>query len=199
MTREQQWVILFLSLSLSCFFFLSSPYPPLSQGRGLVGAGVSPSPKPLQSEFRVEVDGSVKHRGIYSIEVGTPLLDVLEKAGGLNEKLTLSPENLLIQLGESCRLNIVTAGDGKARVLVEPLAPQKQKVLSLPIHLNTATVEELDTLPGIGPKIAQTVIEHRQKYGKFTSPQELLQVPGIGPKKLAAILPHIIVQEEANP
>jgi competence protein ComEA len=68
------------------------------------------------------------------------------------------------------------------------------KVLSVPIPLNTATAEELDILPGIGPKTAEAIVEFREKNGKFASPDDLLQVPGIGPKKLAALKPHITVE-----
>jgi competence protein ComEA len=81
-------------------------------------------------------------------------------------------------------------------VLLEPLAPQKQKVLSLPIDINTASVEELDTLPGIGPKTAEAIVEYRETQGKFTCAEDLLQVRGIGAKKLAAILPHVTVQKK---
>jgi competence protein ComEA len=81
-------------------------------------------------------------------------------------------------------------------LLLEPLAPKTQKVLSVPIDINTASVEELDTLPGIGPKTAQAIVEHRETQGKFGSAEDLLQVRGIGPKKLAAILPHVTVQKK---
>jgi competence protein ComEA len=79
-------------------------------------------------------------------------------------------------------------------VVVEPLAPPKLKVLAVPIPLNTATAEELDILPGIGPKTAQAIVEFRDKKGKFASPDDLLQVPGIGPKKLSALKPHITIE-----
>jgi competence protein ComEA len=78
--------------------------------------------------------------------------------------------------------------------MVESLAPKKLKVLSIPIDINTASAEELDTLPGIGPKTAQAILEHRQTYGKFALPEDLMNVRGIGPKKFAAIRPHIVVK-----
>jgi competence protein ComEA len=79
-------------------------------------------------------------------------------------------------------------------VTLEALAPNKLKILFLPVDINTASIEELDTLPGIGPKTAWAIIEYRETHGKFTSPEDLLQVHGIGPKKLAALLGHITVQ-----
>ena len=56
------------------------------------------------------------------------------------------------------------------------------------ININSATLEELDTLPGIGPKLAQAIIDYRTEYGDFEVPEDLIHVPGIGEKKLSAIL-----------
>lgn len=56
------------------------------------------------------------------------------------------------------------------------------------INVNSATLEELETLPGIGPKLAQAIIDYRTEYGDFEIPEDLLHVPGIGEKKLRAIL-----------
>ena len=62
-----------------------------------------------------------------------------------------------------------------------------------PIDLNTATVEQLDTLDGIGPVIARKIIDHRTQNGPFRSVDELGQVPGIGPKRLAALRARVRV------
>jgi competence protein ComEA len=61
------------------------------------------------------------------------------------------------------------------------------------VNLNTATADELDTLPGVGPVTAQSILEWRQENGSFTSVQELLEVDGIGPKTLEQIAPHATV------
>ena len=68
-----------------------------------------------------------------------------------------------------------------------PTEPTQPTVPGL-ININTATLEQLDTLPGIGPKLAQAIIDYRTEYGNFESPEDLLHVPGIGEKKLAAII-----------
>jgi len=195
MTREQQAIVLFLSLLLSLLFFLTSPPSSVNEAVRVTPEGNFPSKKLTEGEILVEVDGSVNRRGIYTFGAGMNVLDVIEKAGGISEKLSLLPESLLQKVEKNCRLSILPVGEGRGRVLLEPLAPQKQKVLSLPININTASVEELDTLPGIGPKIAQAILEYRETYGKFASPEDLLLVPGIGPKKLFALLPHITVGE----
>jgi len=194
MTREQQRVVLFLSLFLCFLFFLTpSPFhwgePIRPQSEKNLLAKASP-----EEEIKIEVDGSVNRRGTYGISRGATVKEIIEKSGGLSGNLSLPPDILLLGIEKSCRLNVATGGEGEGKVMIEPLTPQKMKVLSVAIDINTASLEELDTLPGIGPKTAQSIIEHRETYGKLTTPEDLLQVQGIGPKKLAAILPHITAQ-----
>ena len=191
MTREQQGVVLFLASLLVLFFFLTShPFPPSPPIR-FIAAGDFPLPKLAEGEFLVEVDGSVNRRGVYPVARGESILDAIEKAGGIKDKISLPPEILQTKIEKSCRLNVLPEGNEKGRITVEPLAPQKLPVLSIPININTASLEELNTLPGIGPKIAQAIIDYREGGEKFTSPEDLLRVSGIGPKKLAAIRTHI--------
>ncbi len=191
MTREQQGVVLFLGSLLVLFFFLTShPFPPSPPIR-FIAAGDFPLPKPAEGEFLVEVDGSVNRRGVYSVGRGESIFDAIVKAGGIKDKISLPPEILQTKIEKSCRLHILPEGNEKGRITVEPLAPQKLPVLSIPININTASLEELNTLPGIGPKIAQAIIDYREGGEKFTSPEDLVRVSGIGPKKLAAIRAHI--------
>lgn len=72
----------------------------------------------------------------------------------------------------------------------QPTAPTQPTQPTAPglININTATAQQLDTLPGIGPKLAQAIIDYRTEYGDFEVPEDLLHVPGIGEKKLSAII-----------
>ena len=69
--------------------------------------------------------------------------------------------------------------------------PTPASTAALLVNINTATAEQLDLLPGIGPVIVQAIIDYRTEYGPFTAPEDLLNVSGIGEKKLAAILEFI--------
>ena len=193
MSREQQGVVLFLSLILGLFFFLTSSTPSRKESARLPSPEGIPNPRPGEGKLLVEVDGSVNQRGMVQVEAGRPLLEALEKAGGIKGDIALPPEALTTRIEKNLRLQVVSEGEGKGRISLEPLAPAKLKVLSIPIPLNTAREEDLDILPGIGPQIARAIVEYRETYGKFSSPEDLLQVPGIGPKKLAALRPHITV------
>ncbi len=188
MTREQQWIVLFLSLSLALFFFLTNPRRVMNSAVKLPAQNASTQES---QEILVEVDGSIEHRGIYRARAGMTVEEILQKAGGTRPTLEMDADELLRELEQSCRLNILATGGGKGKVLTEPMAAEKKKVLSIPININSATLGDLDTLPGIGPKTAQSIITYREKNGSFKSEQELLNVPGIGRKKLAVLLPHI--------
>jgi competence protein ComEA len=191
MSREQQGVVLFLSLSLGLFFFLTTPSSAWKESSSRTSSERTSTSPLAEGQILIKVDGSVNQRGMVPIEPGTSLLEALEKAGGVKGKLSLPPEALTTKIDKSSRLLVVPDGEGKGKVSLEPLAPPKLKVLSIPIPVNSASVEELDTLPGIGPKTAQAIVEYRETHGKFNSAEDLLQVPGIGPKKLAALKPHI--------
>ena len=118
----------------------------------------------------LEMDGEVGPRGVLQAESGMTVREAPEKAGGVQKKMSLPGKILSPKIEKSSRISIV------------------------PLPLNTATAEELDTLPGIGPKTARAIVEFREQNGKFSTLDDLLQVPGIGPRKLAALLPHIKIQ-----
>jgi len=194
LSREQQGVILFLTLSLCLLFFLTGPGL-LKESAPLLSLFKQEVPRIPSGgkEFILELDGSVERRGVIQVEPGMTVGEALEKAGGVYGRISLPKETLGKKIERNSRLSVLPGEEGKGRILVEALPPAKLKVLSIPISINSATVEELDALPGIGPQMAQAIVEFREKYGNFSSPEDLLQVPGIGAKKLAALTPHIIV------
>jgi competence protein ComEA len=194
MSREQLGVILFLTLSLCLLFFLTGPRS-LKEREPLLFPAKQEAPRVPSGgkEFVLELEGSVERRGIIQARPGMTAGEALEKAGGVYGGLSLPEEALGQKIERSSRLSVLPGREGKGSVLVEALPPAKLKALSIPVSVNSATAEELDALPGIGPKMARAIVEFREKYGKFSSPEDLLRVPGMGPKKLAALNPHITV------
>jgi competence protein ComEA len=135
--------------------------------------------KPRASELFVDVVGAVRRPGLYRIGQGSRVADAVRRAGGATPKAQLELVNLaaLVADGEQVvvprRAGVVGVGSAGAS------AP------SGPVHLNSATIEQLDELPGVGPVTAQKIVDYRTAHGGFSSVDELDAVPGIGPARLA--------------
>jgi competence protein ComEA len=159
-------------------------------------ADAAPPPVPtiaVQGESKgggkvtVDVAGEVKEPGVYLLTPGARVEDALERAGGPSRKADLSQINRAAKL-EDGRQVLVPAKPSRSAVAAAsapggsvPAAPEQ------PINLNTATLEQLDTLDGVGPSTAQKILDYRTEHGGFTAIEELDQISGIGEKRLAAL------------
>ena len=195
MTREQQGVVLFLGLLLTFVLLFSSKsfLPPTSDP--VATPIVLPGESSSNEAVWVEVDGPVRKRGIHLLEKGKSALEAIGRAGGMKESFSLSPEAAALKIEKSGLLKMVQEGGDKGQMVLHSLDPAKMKVLSIPININTAKAEELDILPGVGPKMAQAIIDFRKAHGKFSTLEDLQKVKGVGPKKFAAIRPHITLTD----
>jgi len=195
MTREQQGVVLFLGLLLTLFLALTpGTFFPASSG-SLGSLGFPEAESSSNQAVWVELDGPVRNRGMYLIEKGKSARDAVEKAGGTSGGFSLSAESAALKIARSGILKLAGEGEEQGQATLHPLDPAKMKVLSLPVNINTAKADELDILPGVGPRLAQAIIDFRESHGKFSAPEDLQKVKGIGPGKFRAILPHIILAD----
>jgi competence protein ComEA len=156
------------------------------------GSAAPPPPPPIlppattsttPARVVVHVVGAVRRAGLYRLSQGSRVADAVSRAGGATRKADLSLVNLaaLVSDGEQ----VVVPRRGAAAVSgATGAGAGATGVLSGPVHLNSATVEQLDTLSGVGPVTAQKIVDYRQKHGAFTSVDELDAVPGIGPARL---------------
>jgi competence protein ComEA len=137
----------------------------------------------------VDVAGKVRHPGVATLPAGSRVVDALRKAGGARSGVDLSALNLARVLvdGEQILVGRGAPGGGIAAG-ASTAAPDPSGSL---VNLNTATAEQLDTLPGVGPVTAQKILEWRSAHGVFSSVDELLEVDGIGEKTLADLAPHV--------
>jgi len=150
--------------------------------------GRTPAPPPtaaLKPVF-VEVAGDVPRPGIYSFPAPPPLSEVWRQLGGHEPP---PPNNL--KLASGTRIEVTQPGAYRLSRMSGP----RLLTLGLALDLNTATAEELDALPGIGPALAQRILAYRRAHGNFRNIEDLLEVSGIGDKKLAALRPLITIQE----
>jgi competence protein ComEA len=129
----------------------------------------------------VDVVGAVRRPGLYRLPHGARVADAVASAGGTTAKAAVELVNLAATVADGEQ--IVVPRKGAAGSLGGPgsVAPG---ATSGPVHLNSATLEQLDSLPGIGPVTAQKILDYREQHGAFGSVDELDAVPGIGPARL---------------
>jgi competence protein ComEA len=142
----------------------------------------------------VHVAGAVNKPGVYHLDPGARVEDAVNRAGPLADA-DLNALNLARRIVDGEMIRVPKEGDA-----VTPdgnstesgiLATQEQ--LGGKININTASVAELDTLPGIGPAIAQRIIDYRTNHGPFRSSEDLLKVSGIGEKRYEQLKDLIII------
>lgn len=149
--------------------------PPPPQGAGVTGLPTA--------RVVVDVVGAVRRPGLYRLEQGTRIADAVARAGGATGKADLSMVNLAAPLADGEQVVVPKHGAGGATAGAGA-AGAGAAATTGPVHLSTATLEQLDSLPGIGPVTAQKILDYRTKHGAFTSVDELDAVPGIGPSRM---------------
>jgi competence protein ComEA len=130
----------------------------------------------------VDVVGAVRRPGLYRLERGSRIADAVARAGGVTRKAQLELLNVAAPLADGEQVVVPRRGAGAASATVPSGAAGAPA--AGPVHLSTATPEELDSLPGVGPVTAQKIIDYRQQHGGFSSVDELDAVPGIGPARM---------------
>ena len=126
----------------------------------------------------VDVVGAVRRPGLYRLPDGSRIADALRRAGGATRRADLALVNLAAPVSDGVQVVVPVRGSGAPSAAGGGAAPAG------PVHLNSATLEQLDALPGVGPVTAQKILDYRQKNGPFTSVDDLDAVPGIGPARL---------------
>lgn len=136
-----------------------------------------PSHTPTQSPFcAVYITGEVVNPGVYWVEQGTILFQVVDLAGGLTSLAWTREVNLALRVADGMHVHIPKENESGG--VLSSLAPGPSPTPGL-ININTADLEALMTLSGIGESTAMDIIQYRTEHGGFTSIEELMQVPGI--------------------
>ncbi len=143
----------------------------------------------------VDVAGAVKHPGVYRLSSSQRVEDALKRAGGATSRADLSQINRAAKLEDGRQILVPVRPSRSTVASSEPAtaAPTGTAAPTQPLNLNTATLEQLDTLDGVGPATAKKIIDYRTEHNGFGSVEELDQIPGIGEKRLAALREHLRV------
>ena len=146
------------------------------------------------SAVTVHVAGAVRRPGVYRLRSGARVDDALRHAGGPTRRADLSAVNLAARVEDGKQVLVPErAPAAAAAATAPPASPGTAATPAQPLNLNTATLEQLDTLDGIGPTLAQAILDFREENGGFGSVEELAQVPGIGEKRLASLREQVRV------
>jgi competence protein ComEA len=146
---------------------------------GQVGQIVSES-QSIQGEIFVHVAGEVAKPGLYALSVGSRVEDAIEKAGGMTGSAFEQSVNLARMVS-----------DGEQIVVLNRSQVSTGAKASSFVSLNNATLEQLESLPGVGPALAKRIIDHRTEIGSFSDLSQLREVSGIGEKLYAKISQHL--------
>jgi competence protein ComEA len=130
----------------------------------------------------IDVTGAVARPGVYRLPAGARVTDALERAGGPTGGALLEAINRAARLADGQQVVVPKRGPGGAPLVAGSAAGE-----SGPISLGTATVEQLDTIDGIGPVTAQKIVEYRDQQGGLASVDQLDQVSGIGPATMQSL------------
>lgn len=162
---------------------------------GEATADVDPARPSMPTSVTVHVVGAVLRPGVYSLRAGSRASDAVAAAGGLLGNAEQSGINLARQVADGEQLVVPvqgavqgTAPGGSAA------APSSGRAAGGSVDLNTATVEELDTLPGVGPATAAKIIADRTENGPFRTAEDLMRVPGIGAKRFDSLKDLVVVR-----
>jgi len=171
---------------------LQSPDP---AGAGAGGAGgIAPSSTGSADTVMVDVAGKVRRPGVHTLPRGARVIDALRAAGGARQGVDLAPLNQARVLVDGEQILVgVRAPPGAGAGAASGTSAGAGGAAGALVNLNTASAEELDTLPGVGPVTAQAILDYRTQHGGFSAVAELLEVDGIGAATLAKLEPHVTV------
>jgi competence protein ComEA len=198
-------VVLLVGVGWTAYSLLQVRATPVADAAPRVEASPTPAATPAGAgtvkQVVVHVIGAVTKPGVVRLAEGSRVADAISAAGGLTSTAAVGELNLAQPLVDGTQLKV---GDRKhpggwirdsAGSSAEPggsaAKPGAGAAQSAKISLNSATLQQLDTLPGIGPVTAQKIIDWRKAHGKFTAITELQEVDGIGPKTYADLAERV--------
>lgn len=191
-----------VAITIGGWWLLRSPRPPTEAALPYASTATSgapaaatgdvapPSPPPPDTaagDVTVHVAGAVARPGVYTLPPGSLVNDAIVRAGGATRRADLDVVNLAAELADGSQVFVPEPGEQVPAASAMPVGSPAPSIPVGPVNLNTATVEQLDTLPGVGPATASAIVLHREQSGPFASVDDLEAVPGIGPAKMEAV------------
>ncbi len=183
-SRQEKLVLIIVSVVLACFLGFT----------WWMNLSAKSERKTHEAIFVIHVDGAVRNPGVYRVKEGTRVFEALQEAGGTTQEADLQTLNLAQPVYDGQKIvvphkMVEEPAQNRFSSNLAQFVPMNtpSSASSHLVNVNTASLEELVALPGIGETIAQRIIEYRTLHGPFRSPQDLLNIKGIGSKKLEQI------------
>lgn len=184
--RQLGWaaVAALVVLAASAWMLLHRPAP--AQVPAPVAAAGAPTPAPVADlQIVVDVGGRVRHPGLVTLPAGARVADALRAAGGALRPADVVTLDLAARVSDGQLLLIGVSQPG--------VGVGGAGGASVPVSLSSATADQLDALPGIGPVLARRIVDWRTAHGGFTSLSQLQQVPGVGPRIYARLKDLVVL------
>ncbi|NBD36852.1 MAG: ComEA family DNA-binding protein [Chloroflexi bacterium] len=158
--------------------------------------GVAVPPTATPQPLRVYVSGAVAAPDVVVLPPDSLLADALKAVGGPTDAADMSAINLAAPLSD--HQHVIVPERASAEAAPEPEAPATNPTTGEKIDLNQATAAELETLPNIGPALAERILDYRAEHGPFPTTEALMEVSGIGPTTYEEIAPRITVTTDGD-
>ena len=166
---------------------------PAVSARPAAGATTPSSPTPAAT-LMVDVAGLVRRPGVYQFHKGDRVVDAIRVAGGAKRGADLTSLNLAALLTDAEQIVVGRSGGaGPVSAIGSGNGGSSGSGAAAIVNVNTATLDQLEALPGIGPALARRIIDYRTQHGPFQSVNDLLNVSGMGDKRLADMKSQVTV------
>ncbi len=149
-------------------------------------------PTATPSPLVVYITGAVKSPGVFHVQPGSRIQDVIEASGGYLEGADLQRINLAAPVSDGQRIDIPLTGIVETRVQAKSTEINSAEILN--VSLNTASQKELESLPGIGVEKASKILAEREKRGRFLKIDDLLEIDGFSQKLVEQIRPYLYIE-----
>jgi len=199
--KKNMYIFIVIAAVVIFFIFIGKKERTTPLSASLISSELEePIEAPLTEEAPVEqaqtavvdVKGEVMKPGIYEIQEGDRIQDIIDRADGFTENADILQVNLA-QIVQDEMVVLIPAVGQEEETAVSASAGAGEQTNNGKIKINTASSEELTQLPGIGPAKAEAIVAHRDNHGLFQTPEDLLEISGIGEKTLETLIEHIQV------
>ncbi|MFQ5842485.1 MAG: helix-hairpin-helix domain-containing protein [Thermodesulfobacteriota bacterium] len=183
-SSKQSWLLLSLASLLFVVSLVLALYQRLSSDGNLQGNSLN---------IAVEIAGDISNPGIYSFARKVTVEQALLGAGGIGRGKIGNPQVFNDILNDGSKIVVRRDEEHILTVELARMEPEKCIVFSIPLNLNEVEGEHLTLIPGIGPQLAQRIIQYRSQKGGFRKIEELMEVRGIGEQKLRNLERYLII------